>query len=61
MRLLVIILTFMTLIGCNDNEQKSVSQNDRLELVPELDKDLREKYEQQQKDSLKSDTVYEEY
>ena len=51
----------MTLIGCNDNEQKSVSQNDRLELVPEPDKDLREKYEQQQKDSLKSDTVYEEY
>jgi hypothetical protein len=51
----------LTLIGCKENGQKSVSQNDRLELVPEPDKDLREKYEQQQKDSLKSDTVYEEY
>lgn len=51
----------MTLIGCNDNGEKSVSQNDRLELVPEPDKDLREKYEQQKKDSLKSDTVFEEY
>ena len=51
----------MTLIGCNDNGAKSISQNDRLELVPEPDKDLREKYEQQEKDSLKSDTVFEEY
>lgn len=51
----------MTLIGCNDNREKAVSQNDRLELVPEPDKDLREKYEQQKKDSLKSDTVFEEY
>jgi hypothetical protein len=61
MRLLITILTFLTLIGCNDNGEKSVSQNDRLELVPEPDKDLREKYEQQEKDSLKSDTVFEEY
>jgi hypothetical protein len=61
MRLLIIILTFLTLIGCNDSGQKSVSQNDRLELVPEPDKDLREKYEQQEKDSLESDTVFEEY
>lgn len=38
-----------------------MSQNDRLELVPEPDKDLREKYEQQEKDSLKSETVFEEY
>lgn len=61
MRLLIIILTFLTLIGCNDNGEKFDSQNDRLELVPEPDKDLREKYEQQVKDSLKSDTVFEEY
>ena len=61
MRLLITILTFLTLIGCNDNREKSMSQNDRLELVPEPDKDLREKYEQQEKDSLKSDTVFEEY
>lgn len=51
----------MTLIGCNNNGEQSVSQNDRLELVPEPDKDLREKYEQQEKDSLTSDTVFEEY
>lgn len=61
MRLLIITLTFLILIGCNDNEQKSVSQNDRLELVPEPANDLREKYEQLQKDSLKRDTVNEEY
>lgn len=51
----------MTLIGCNDNGEQSVSQNDLLELVPEPDKDLREKYEQQEKYSLTSDTVFEEY
>jgi hypothetical protein len=61
MRLLITILTFLTLIGCNDNGEKSVSQNDRLELIPEPDKDLREKYEQQEKDSLKSETVFDEY
>jgi hypothetical protein len=54
---IVIILTFLTLIGCNDNRQKSDSQNDRFELVPEPDKDLREKYEQQQKDKLESDSI----
>ena len=61
MKLLLIILTFLTLISCNDNGQKSVSQNDRLGLVPEPDKDLREKYEHQEKDSLRNDTVFEEY
>lgn len=61
MRQLITILTFLTLIGCNGNGEKSVSHNDRLELVPEPDKDLREKYEQQEKGSLKSDTVFEEY
>ncbi|MDA0740594.1 MAG: hypothetical protein O2862_01625, partial [Bacteroidetes bacterium] len=45
----------------NDSGEKSVSQNDRLELVPDPDKDLREKYEQQEKDSLNGDTVFEEY
>lgn len=54
-------MTFLTLIGCNNNGEKSVSQNDRLELVPEPGKDLREKYEQQEKDALKRDTVFEEY
>lgn len=60
MRTTIFILTFLTLIGCNDNGQKSVSQNDRLELVPEPDKDLREKYEIQQ-DSLTTDTTYQEF
>lgn len=50
----------MTLIGCNDNGEKSVSQNDRFELVPEPDKDLREKYDKQ-KDSLITDTTYQEF
>lgn len=61
MRQLITILTFLILIGCNDNGQKSLTQNNRSELVPEPDKDLREKHEQQQKDSLKIDTLYEEY
>jgi hypothetical protein len=50
---IIVILTILVLIGCNDNVQKLETENDRLELVPEPDKDLREKYEQQQKDSLK--------
>lgn len=54
-------MTFITLIGCNDNGEKSVSQNDRFELVPEPDKDLREKNEQQKKDSLKNVTIFKEY
>ncbi len=49
---LVIILTFGALIGCSENVQKSVSKNDRFDLVPEPDKDLREEYEQYKKDSL---------
>lgn len=60
MRPLIIILTILTLIGCNDNGQKSVSQNDRLELVPEPDKDFREKYEQSA-ETLTTDTTYQEF
>jgi len=51
----------LTLISCKDNGQKSVPQNDRFELVPEPAKNLREKYNPQEKDSLKSDTVFEGY
>jgi len=50
----------LTLISCKDNDQKSVPQNDRLELVPEPDKDLREEYEQQQ-NNLPADTIYQEF
>ncbi|MDG2332537.1 MAG: hypothetical protein P8M05_13175 [Flavobacteriales bacterium] len=60
MRLLIIILTFLSLIGCNDNGQKSDTQNDRLELVLEPDKDLREKYDQTV-DTLSADTTYQEF
>jgi len=61
MRPTIIILAILTLIGCKENEEKSVSQNDRFELVSEPDNELRENYEQQQKDSLTTDTTYEEY
>lgn len=56
MKTTLIILTLITLISCTNNEEKSVTQNDRLELIPEPDKDLREEYEQQQKDSLTTET-----
>ncbi len=51
---ILIILTILTLIGCNNSGKNSETQNDRLELVPEPDSNIREKYEQQQKDSLKT-------
>jgi len=49
---ILLVLITLTIIGCNDNSQKSETKKDRLELVPEPDKDLRKKYEQQQKNSL---------
>lgn len=60
MRLLIIILTFLTLFSCNDNGQKSVSKNEKLELLQEPDKDLKRKYEKE-KDSLTTDTTYQEF
>lgn len=57
MRFLIIILTLVTLISCNDNTAKITSQNDSLERLPEPDKYFREK----QNDLVISDTVYEEY
>jgi hypothetical protein len=51
MRTGIIILTILTLIGCNNSEQKSTKENERFELVPEPDKDLREEYENQKTDS----------
>jgi hypothetical protein len=52
MRTTIIILTFLTLIACKNTEKKNISQNDRLELVPEPDMDLREKHEQAQNISI---------
>ena len=49
---ILLVLIILTIVGCNENSQKSETKHERLELVPEPDKDLREKYEQQQKDSL---------
>ncbi len=61
MRTILIILTFLTLTHCIDSHQKPVSKNDRFELIPEPDKDLREAYEQQQKSKLAADTTYQEF
>ena len=42
------ILTISLLTNCNNSQTKFVEKNDRLELVPEPDKELREEYEKQQ-------------
>jgi len=42
------ILTISLLTNCNNSQTKSVDKNDRLELVPEPNKELREEYEKQQ-------------
>lgn len=54
---IIVILTILVLTSCNDNGQKLETQRDRLELIPEPDKDLREKYAKQQKDSLKRNST----
>lgn len=42
------LLTISLLANCNSSQTKSVDKTDRMELVPEPDKALREEYEQQQ-------------
>lgn len=42
------ILTILLLTNCNNLQTKSVDKNERLELVPELGKELRKEYEKQQ-------------
>ena len=42
------ILTISLLTNCNNLQTKSVDKNDRLELVPEPDKELKEEYVKQQ-------------
>jgi hypothetical protein len=42
-------LTVFVLTACNNSQDKNSSTKDRLELVPEPDKDLKEKYEAEQK------------
>lgn len=61
MRLLIVILTNLIFIGCNENISESISQKDRLELVLESENEMNLHKEQQQNDSMKNDAVYEEY
>jgi len=47
-KIFLAILTISLLTNCNNSQTKSVDKNDRIELVPEPDKELREEYEKQQ-------------
>ena len=47
MRQFIIIFLILSLISCNSNEEKTAQKEDRLELVPEPDKELRLEYEKQ--------------
>jgi len=53
MKNLIYILTVLTFFGCGNTEKKETADaSDRMELVPEPDKDLREEYEKSiEKDS----------
>ena len=47
-KIFLAILTISLLTNCNNSQTKSVDKNDRMELVPEPNKELREEYEKQQ-------------
>ena len=47
-RLIFALLTLSLLSNCNNSQTKSVTKNDRLELVPQPDKELREEFEKEQ-------------
>ena len=47
-KIFLAILTISLLTNCNNSQTKSVDKNDRMELVPVPDKELREEYEKQQ-------------
>jgi hypothetical protein len=49
LRFIIATLAILVLTACNNSQDKTTSTKDRLELVPEPDKDLREKYEAEQK------------
>lgn len=49
LRFIITTLAILFLTACNNSQDKTTSTKDRLELVPEPDKDLREKYEAEQK------------
>ncbi len=47
-KIFLAIFAISLLTNCNDLQTKSIDKNDRMELVPEPDKNLREEYEKQQ-------------
>lgn len=49
LRFMIIILTIHVLTACNNSQDKASSKKDRLEFLPESNKDLREKSEAEQK------------
>lgn len=46
-QLILAILTIFLLVNCNHSKNKTIDKTDRMELVPEPDKALREEYENQ--------------
>ncbi|MEM7185638.1 MAG: hypothetical protein AAF466_03175 [Bacteroidota bacterium] len=52
--ILILLCITLVLAGCGWDQKKAETENSRLELIPEPDKDLREAYEQQQMENLKN-------
>ena len=50
---IIIIIPILFLINCKNLQEKNDTQNDRIEFVPEHDKDLRLNYEVNQKLEIK--------
>ena len=46
-RIFIVILTITLLTNCNNSKNKTIDKSNRIELVPEPDKELREEYEKQ--------------
>ena len=51
-RIFIAILTITLLTNCNNSKNKTVNKTDRIELVPEADKEIREEYEKQKENQL---------
>jgi PBP1b-binding outer membrane lipoprotein LpoB len=49
LRYILTILAILFLTACNNSQDKTASTKDRLGLLPEPDKELRERYEAEQK------------
>ena len=59
-RIFIAILTITLLTNCNNSKNKTVDKSDRIELVPEPDKELREEYEKKQKTLSQTTCVFSE-